>query len=176
MAKLGKRPNGRGGEALSRRRGRAISSAAQPSATQTREAFRCAVDGAGLLAQGRPTLAISMFERSIKLNPASPAAHNNLGVALLAMGRLKPAIERFSAALRLDPSLASCHFQLAPILYSLGHTDQAMAAYQAGVALKPDMLAPQLRLGQLYLSHGQRVKSAAVFRTAAGAAAGAISA
>jgi tetratricopeptide (TPR) repeat protein len=178
MAKLGKRRNGRGSETLPERGalglGRAISLAAPPSAAQAREAFRCAVDGAGLLAEGRPALAISMFERSIKLNPASPAAHNNLGVALVATGRLKQAIEQFSAALRLDPSLASCHFQLAHIFDSLGHTDQAMAAYQAGVALKPDVVAPQLRLGQLYSTRGQRVKSAAAFRTAAAAAAGTI--
>ena len=170
MAKLDRRRNGSGTAALSA----PISSATTPSAAQTGEAFRCAVDGARLLAEGRPALAISMFERSIKLNPTSPASHNNLGVALLATGRLKQAIERFSAALRLDPSLASCHFQLAHIFDSLGHKDQALAAYQAGVALKPDIVAPQLRLGQLYFARGQRAELAAAFRAAALAAAGTI--
>ncbi len=142
------------------------------ASAQAREAERCALEGVGLIKQGRPAEAIGLFQRAVQLNPRAAASHHDLGLALMGAGRLEHAAEAFSGALRLDPRLATAHQFLGVILDELGQERKAMAAYQAAVALRPDLVAAQWRLGDLYLKRLQLAEAAATFRAAAAATAG----
>jgi tetratricopeptide (TPR) repeat protein len=144
------------------------------SASQAREANRCACDGARLINEGRPAQAIPLLRRSVELHPGVASSHHDLGVALMHSGRLEQAAEAFAAALRLDPALPSAHHFLAYIIDSLGDDDRAIAGYEAAVALKPDLVVAQVRLGELYMARGRRADAAAAFRAAAGAAPGTV--
>lgn len=52
---------------------------------------------------GRRDEARAHYERALALDPESPDAHNNLGIALAQSGRLAEAVPEFEAALRLNP-------------------------------------------------------------------------
>jgi tetratricopeptide (TPR) repeat protein len=144
------------------------------SPTVAREAHRCALDGARLINEGRPSHAIGFLKRSIKLNPGVAGSHHDLGVALMGTGRLEQAVEAFRAAVRLDPGLASAHHFLAVVLDSQGQEAMAMESYKAAVTLKPDLVVAQLRLGDLYQARRLRIEAAAAFRAAAAATAGTV--
>jgi tetratricopeptide (TPR) repeat protein len=139
------------------------------SAAQARKARKFASDGGRLIKSGRPTEAIALLERSVKLDPGVAAYHHDLGLALWSAGRIQEAIEPFTAAIRLDPRNESAHRLLGHIFDSLGHKTEAMVEFQAAVRLKPDLFAIQTRLGELYLERGFCVESAAAFRAAAAA-------
>ena len=145
---------------------------ARISFAQTLEAHRCASEGVRLINEGRPSGAIALLKRSVKIHPGVAAGHYYLGVALMAAGRLEQAAEPFAAALRLDPGLASAHHYLAYILDSLGQEEKALASYQAAVALTPDLVDAQARLGELYLARHLNTEAAAAFRAVAAAAPG----
>ena len=49
----------------------------------------------------------------MRLDPANPNTHNNLGGILFQMGEYEKAAEQFSDALRIDPSNASARQNLA---------------------------------------------------------------
>jgi Flp pilus assembly protein TadD len=48
----------------------------------------------------------------MRLNPADPEIHYNLGTALGSQGKLNEAIVEFTAALRLKPDYPSAQFNL----------------------------------------------------------------
>jgi tetratricopeptide (TPR) repeat protein len=139
---------------------------------EAREANRLACEGARLIHQGRQGEAISLLQRSVKLDPGAWASHHDLAVAMTTAGLLEQAIEPFGAALRLNPGLASAHNYLAYIFDSMGQEKRAMASYQAAVALQPNLVIAQMRLGMLYLMRSRNAEAAAAFRAAASAAAG----
>jgi tetratricopeptide (TPR) repeat protein len=146
------------------------------SASQAREANRCACDGARLIHEGRSAQAVPLLRRSVALHPAVASSHHDLGVALMHSGRLEHAAEAFAIALRLDPALPSAHYFLAHIVDSMGEDDRAMAGYETAVAMQPDLIAAQVRLGELYMARGRRLDAAAAFRAAAAGAPGTVTA
>jgi Flp pilus assembly protein TadD len=59
---------------------------------------------------GRPADAVGPLQEAIRLRPADPAGHSDLGVVLSALGRMDEAVEAFEEAARLDPD----HFEGRP--------------------------------------------------------------
>jgi tetratricopeptide (TPR) repeat protein len=66
-----------------------------------------------LLGVGKVAEAIAHYEQTVRLNPDSAEAHNNLAVALMQMGKLPEAVEHFKQALRIIPDLAEAQNRLA---------------------------------------------------------------
>src|SRR5215203_3907881 len=60
----------------------------------------------------RLDLAIQRYRQAIALQPESPQAYNNLGVALQAQGALVEAIPCFERAIALAPGYPDGHFNL----------------------------------------------------------------
>ena len=85
--------------------------------------------------------AIAQYEQALKIDPAVPEVHNNLGISLLIVGRTPEAIAQFEAALRLNPNLAQVHLNLAIALESTGRSGEAAAQFEAarrlGAAVPP---------------------------------------
>ena len=93
----------------------------------------------GLLAleSGDVEQGIAWIERSLKLQPAQPAAHSNIGNALLGQGRAESALERFERALRLKPDYALALFNRGNALRAIGRTQDALVSFDAALALLP---------------------------------------
>jgi protein O-mannosyl-transferase len=71
-------------------------------------------------------------------NPASPAAHYNLGLALAGQGRFPRAAEEFGEAARLDPSSVEAETNLANALSQSGRFAEAIPHYERSLRLNPD--------------------------------------
>ena len=69
--------------------------------------------GGQMLLRGRFDEARDYFERSLKLYPDNPLAHNNLGVAYREQQQEQLAIEHFTIALSLEPTLRTARRNLA---------------------------------------------------------------
>jgi tetratricopeptide (TPR) repeat protein len=70
-----------------------------------------------------------------RLEPRSPAAHYNEGVALEALGRQVEAKAKYEQAIQLDPSYARAHANLANLLYATRRLDEAVGEYRAALRL-----------------------------------------
>jgi tetratricopeptide (TPR) repeat protein len=84
---------------------------------------------------GRADRALAHFSVVTRLQPQSPAAHYNEGVALEALGREPDAAAQYADAVRLDPKYAPARFASANLLYRRRQVDAAIAEYRAALAL-----------------------------------------
>ena len=84
---------------------------------------------------GRADLALAHFSVVTRLQPQSPAAHFNEGVALEALGRDADAAAQYEHAIRLNPAYAPARFASANLLYRANQLDAAIAEYRAGLDL-----------------------------------------
>jgi len=83
----------------------------------------------------------TLWSSTLRLNPASWIAHNNLGIELdLHPGRATEAIAHYEAALRLRPDHARAHSNLARDLARIpGRQDEAVAHYESALRLDPSL-------------------------------------
>ena len=79
---------------------------------------------------GRATEAISLFREIVRLDPNSPQAHHDLGVALLRSGWLVEAAASLQRAVELQPSLDSALGHLATALLQQGREREALLAFR----------------------------------------------
>jgi NAD(P)-dependent dehydrogenase (short-subunit alcohol dehydrogenase family) len=63
-----------------------------------------------LVRLNRASEALPLFRKVTELDPNSPGAHLNLGIALADQNTLDAAVEEFSEAVRLDPNNAAAHY------------------------------------------------------------------
>ena len=91
-----------------------------------------------ILAQvGRMPAAADDFRRAVELNPADPAAHNNLANALRDLGRCAESLQACDRALALAPDFLDAVFSRANALLDLGRPDEALAGYDRVLARQP---------------------------------------
>ena len=79
---------------------------------------------------GRGTEAISLFQEIVRLDPNSPQAHHDLGVACLRSGWLAEAAASLQRAVELQPSLDSALGHLTTALYEQGREREVVLAYR----------------------------------------------
>ena len=89
---------------------------------------------------GRLEAAISGYRRVLRLHPAFPAAHNNLGAALKAARRPEEAAASYRRALELRPDYAAAHANLAATLAGLGHRQDGLKHAFHAMRLEPGNL------------------------------------
>jgi tetratricopeptide (TPR) repeat protein len=77
--------------------------------------------------QGRLSEAIELYRQTLELDPLSPAAYNNLGIALHAAGRGAEAETAYRKALELAPLGSSTHSFLSLALAAQGRREKALA-------------------------------------------------
>jgi len=109
--------------------------------------------GAEARGQGRVEDAASAFEAALRLEPASPAARQNLGQvrheqgrALLEARRFREAAAELRVAIALLPRSAEAHNDLGVALASVNDVAAAAAQFRAAVALQPDFVEARRNL------------------------------
>jgi tetratricopeptide (TPR) repeat protein len=94
--------------------------------------------GVACIQQGDPAEAEKLIGAALDINPASAAAHSNLGNALLLLLRHEDAIRHYEQAVLIQPGFVEAHFNLGRTLQALGRHAAAVPAYEAAIALRPD--------------------------------------
>jgi tetratricopeptide (TPR) repeat protein len=95
----------------------------------------------------RPHRAVELLRQAIRVNEASPKAHNNLGIVLTNLQQHGEAVASFDAAISLSPSYAAAYANRGVALGHLKRFDDALASYDRAVGLQPN--APSAYLAHL---------------------------
>jgi tetratricopeptide (TPR) repeat protein len=106
----------------------------------------CSV-GTMLVANGRVTEAIRVFENALRIEPDYAEGHHNLGKALWRAGKRPEAIREYEYVLRLKPDLAEEYYLLGIALWQTGKGPEAIRKYEDALRLKPDYAEAHSNLG-----------------------------
>jgi tetratricopeptide (TPR) repeat protein len=100
-----------------------------------------------LLARGDLTGAIDHYQHSLIVDPASPEAHDNLGVAYSRQGRFPEAIEQYQQTLRIRPDDYEAENDLGVALAHTGDISGAVDHYRRALSIKPDFADAHVNWG-----------------------------
>jgi protein O-mannosyl-transferase len=89
----------------------------------------------------------TLWRATLRRNPQSFLAWNNLGVSLLARESFFEAEKMFRQALEIAPAVAETHFNLGKCLNGQGKHLDAVEAFQAAVRLQPSLESARVSLG-----------------------------
>ncbi|HEY3755459.1 MAG TPA: tetratricopeptide repeat protein [Opitutaceae bacterium] len=105
----------------------------------------------------------TLYRSVIRFNPASAAAHNNLGTVLAAMpGREPEAIAEFEAALRFNPRVAEGQENLGSVLIrDPARVDEALEHLEEARSLDPNRKSVHLKLAMAFADRPGRADEAA---------------
>jgi tetratricopeptide (TPR) repeat protein len=122
----------------------------------TQDSYRHLKKGVKLAPLKEYSKARMEFEKSLRLNPDEPEAHNNLAWVLIRQGDIDGAIEHLNEALRLRPDYADAHYNLGDALSSVeGRLDEAVIHYYQALQIKPDFVDAHCNLAYILVEKGQ---------------------
>lgn len=114
-----------------------------------------------LLAEGRTTEAIGHLAAVVRVKPASPSAHNNLGEALLRIPqRWADAEAQFQTALHLDPANFNAQLNLGNLYSDTGQLALAIKHIEAALQQRPDSAPAHYNLANVLRRIHGRLKDA----------------
>jgi tetratricopeptide (TPR) repeat protein len=97
--------------------------------------------------QGAPERAVDLLGRAIRLDPANPSAHLDLGVALKGLRQFAAALRCYDKAIELDPDRAEAHNNRGNILRDLNDPQAAIDSYHRALELRPQYAEAHHNLG-----------------------------
>lgn len=118
------------------------------------------------LQSARPADAAEHISRALRVDPASAAAHNNLGEAWRRIGRPEEAEACFREAVSIAPRYADAHFNLATLLRRLGRGEEAVLSYRSAVAIDPALTEAHVHLGETLNALGRPAQAIEALRAA----------
>ena len=101
----------------------------------------------------QPEIALTTFEKALKLKPNQVTAWQGKGDALVALQKFEPALEAYDRAITIRPDKMASWRGKGNVFYWLGDFQQALTNYERALAIQPDNIALLRRKGKiLYLS------------------------
>ena len=109
---------------------------------------------------------LRLWQRAVRVDPASPTAASNLGSALRARGRLTEAAESSERALRLKPDFPEAHLNLALIRAAQDRSADAEQHFRRALELRPRSAPVHLGLASTLEGQGRMEEALHEFRAA----------
>jgi len=109
---------------------------------------------------------MTLFDYTLKINPNSAMAHNNLGAALAKQGKFDEAIKEYMAAIRSRPNHAEAYNNLGNALASQGKIEKAIYYYRKALQIKPYLLEAHFNIGVRLAERGKIEEAIAHHRKA----------
>jgi len=106
--------------------------------------------------EGRTEEARGLLEQALRLAPAVPEAHNNLGMVLQSVGRRSEAREEFLRALALLPGYPEALNNLGLAWSGEGNQGEAIRSFEKALASKPGYSSAHLNLAIVYDKLGKK--------------------
>jgi Flp pilus assembly protein TadD len=97
----------------------------------------------------------TLWQTTIKRNPAAWMAHDNLGTVLLKKGKWEEAAVHFRKALEIKADDVTGQANLGNVLLQNGQVDEAIAQYRKALEIKPNDAEIHYDLGGAFLHNGQ---------------------
>jgi tetratricopeptide (TPR) repeat protein len=98
---------------------------------------------------------ITLFTHTLRVNPGSALAHNNLGWALAQQRQFSKAIAHYERALQLKGDMLEAHYNLGDALAAQGQLDSAISHYTRVLQLKPTWAEAHINLGTALIQQGK---------------------
>lgn len=108
----------------------------------------------------------TLYETTLKQNPACWMFHNNLGILLTNRGRFDEAIKHFQDALKVYPDYADAHLNLGVALARLGRMEEAITSFQKALKINPDYIKAHGNLANALKRQGRIEEAIAHYRRA----------
>ena len=108
----------------------------------------------------------TLYETTLKQNPACWMAHNNLGIALVDAGRATEAVAHYEQALQLRPGYAEAANNLGYALTVLGRPAEAVTHLGRALQLNPGYAEAHNNLGRAFMALGRAAEGQASFAEA----------
>lgn len=106
----------------------------------------------------------TLLRHTLKFNPTSAHAMNNLGTALYEKGQTEEALSLYDQALSMDPNLPQVHGNRGLLLLKLGKKAEAEAAFKKGIAVElprqiiENDLTPDFLLAEFLFNEGRSIE------------------
>lgn len=97
---------------------------------------------------------------TLRKNPTSALAHNNLGNLYQRRGQLPLALPHLQEAARLSPNYAETHNNLGVVLAQLGRVDEAIAQFNEALRLRPNYPEARDNLARALAEQGNQLRLA----------------
>jgi protein O-mannosyl-transferase len=97
----------------------------------------------------------TLWRETIRRNPESSMAENNLGVFLITEGRVEEGAKHVSRAIQLDPRDYEALAEKAYLLSKKGDISEAIRLYKASLAIQPRYAPAAYGLGNQYRRQGK---------------------
>ena len=98
----------------------------------------------------------TLWQTSLRINPDSSMAHNNLGFELLYKdGRVDEAMAEFQSALKINPRNAEALANIGRVFSRIGRMDEAIVQYQKALEFKPNFPEAHSDLGNCFFAIGR---------------------
>jgi tetratricopeptide (TPR) repeat protein len=101
----------------------------------------------------------TIWRDTLRKNPASSMANNNLGIILARRGETEEAVRLFRAALLVDGDNAAAHYNLGNALLGLGRMAEAVPPLREALRIKPDYAEAHYVLARALDALGQPVEA-----------------
>ena len=108
----------------------------------------------------------TLYLATLRENPDSWLAHNNLGMLWARDGRVAEATSHFRRALQLNPNFAQGHSNLGVTFADSGHPAEALAEFRTAVQLEPILADAHNGLGNTLVETGHLEEGLAELREA----------
>src|SRR5438093_241461 len=114
------------------------------------------------------TMARSLTEQALALDPSEPEAHVRMGQVLYEQGHYAESVHEYRAAIRQRPDSARIYTNLGIALEGMGDYDNAIAAHRASLILEPAHAeAPRELMKALRLALGTPAERGWIHKTQA---------
>lgn len=118
------------------------------------------------LSRGDPAMALQLFQRYVRLEPADPWGYMALGDVLARLGHYDDALRSYDLALRLAPAERDAIVGRARVLARARRTDAAIVAYEQWLATHPTDAETWRELGRERTRAGLPAAAAQAFERA----------
>ncbi len=114
--------------------------------------------------QQRNDEAINHYKESVRLNPMSGEAHNNLGNCYLRKEMFEKAIEQYKKAAEVNPAHVECHHNAGIAYLKLGKPEEAEKEFRAALRLNSSLAPSLVELGSVLMELKKYQEAADTFR------------
>ena len=108
----------------------------------------------------------TLWQTTVRLNPNSCVAYNNLGSLFSQTGRMDQAITYYQNAVQINPEFAMAFNNLGLAFVQTGQVDEAIAQYQKALEIQPRYAEAHHNLGDVLLQKGRADEAIAHYRKA----------
>jgi Tfp pilus assembly protein PilF len=107
----------------------------------------------------------TLWTDTLRKNPGSWMAHNNLGMVLVRKDEVATAVQHYRDSLALNPRNVEAHYNLGVALTRQRKLPEAAEQYAAALEIKPDYAPAHLNLGWVLLEQGKPAEALPHLRT-----------